>query len=297
MYRQFEIMYLLLNKKNTTAKDLAEHFGVSQRTIYRDIDTLCLAGIPIYTEKGKGGGINLLPEFVLNKSILNEQEQNEILSSLQALAGVKAAETDQILKKLSVIFNKSAVNWLEVDFSNWNCNNGSLFKDFRTAILEKRIAEFDYYSSSGEKTCRNIEPIQLWFKYRTWYVKGFCLTKQNMRIFKLTRIKNLKITDTYFSERALQESPPDTESVGYKNNVTLKLRIAPEMAYRVYDEFGVDVPKKQPDGNLIVSVTVPEDNWIYGTILSYGEYIEVLSPKHIQENIKEKLQKITQKYL
>ena len=80
--RQFEIIYILMNRKLVTAKELAEHFGISQRTVYRDIDVLGLAGIPVYTEKGKGGGICLLPEFVLNKSLLDEQEQNEILSAL-----------------------------------------------------------------------------------------------------------------------------------------------------------------------------------------------------------------------
>jgi predicted DNA-binding transcriptional regulator YafY len=297
MYRQFEIIYLLLNKKNTTAKNLAEHFGVSPRTIYRDIDTLCLAGIPVYTEKGKGGGIHLLPEFVLDKSILSEQEQHEILSALQGLSGVKAAEANRILKKLSVIFNKNAVNWIEVDFSNWSLNDDNLFNDLKTAILEKRIVKFDYYSSYGEKTHRRMEPIQLWFKYRTWYVKGFCLTKHDLRTFKLTRIKNLKITDKHFSERKLPKNYSDEEFVEYKNNVKLKLKIAPEMAYRVYDEFGVNMPQKQPDGSFIVSATLPEDNWVYGTILSYGEYIKVLSPKHIQKIIKEKAHKITKKYL
>jgi predicted DNA-binding transcriptional regulator YafY len=297
MYRQFEILYLLLNKKNTTAKNLAEHFGVSQRTIYRDIDTLSLAGIPIYTGKGKGGGIGLLPEFILDKSILNEQEQNEILSALQGLTSVKMAEANQILKKLSTIFNKNIVNWIEVDFSNWNFNDDNLFNDLKTAILEKRVVKFDYYGSSGEKTCRRVEPMQLWFRYRTWYVKGFCLTKQEMRTFKLTRIKNLRITEKYFSERTLQKCFTDMEFVEQKNNVKLKLKIAPEMAYRVYDEFGVNTPQKQPDGSFIVSATLPEDNWVYGTILSYGEYIKVLSPKHIQKIIKEKAQKINQKYL
>ena len=111
--RLLEIVYALLRQKTVTAKELAERFNVSQRTIYRDIDTLSLAGIPVYTEKGKNGGISLLPEFVLSKSFLSEQEQNEILSALQGLSNIKTAETNQVLQKLSSIFNKSAANWLE----------------------------------------------------------------------------------------------------------------------------------------------------------------------------------------
>lgn len=304
MNRLFEIIYILLNKKLATAKELAEHFEVSQRTIYRDIDTLSLAGVPVYTEKGKGGGISLLPEFVLNKSILSEQEQNEILSALQGLSAVKTAETEQVLQKLSTVFNRSAANWLEVDFSDWSFANGGAFHDFKTAILERRVAEFDYYGAStggftyGEKTHRRIEPIQLWFKSKSWYIKGFCLTRQDMRLFKLSRVRSLIVTDENFSVRDLLAIPPNPSPAGHqKPDVTLKLKIAPEMTYRVYDEFDEDMADKQPDGSFIVTVTWPEDDWVYGTILSYGEYIEVLEPEHMREIIREKLKKTAKKYL
>ncbi|MDR0273485.1 MAG: HTH domain-containing protein, partial [Clostridiales bacterium] len=143
--RLFEIIYVLLNKKSVTAKDLAERFGVSTRTIYRDVDTLSLSGIPIYTEKGKGGGISLLPEFVLSKSILSEREQNEILNALQGLSNIQNG--DSVLRKLSAVFNKTAANWLEVDFSDWGFRDGDIFDGFKTAILEKRIASFEYFST------------------------------------------------------------------------------------------------------------------------------------------------------
>jgi predicted DNA-binding transcriptional regulator YafY len=298
MNRQFEILYMLINKKNTTAKILAEYFGVSQRTIYRDIDNLCLAGVPIYTGKGKGGGISLIPEFTLDKSILNEHEQDEILTALQGLTSVRAMETENIIKKLSASFNKKMVNWLEVDFSRWDKYDEKLFKDIKTSILERRIVEFDYYSSNNEKIYRIIQPVQLWFKTKTWYLKGFCLTKHSMRIFKLTRIKKFKITNKYFTVRHLKESDLYINHDEYeKRAITIKLKIAPEMSYRVYDEFGIDLPEKQPDGSFIVSLVFPEDNLIYGIILSYGEYIEVLAPEHIRKIIKEKSIKITEKYL
>lgn len=298
MNRLFEIIYILLNKKIITAKELAEHFGVSQRTIYRDIDTLSLAGIPVYTEKGKGGGISILPDFVLNKSILSEQEQNEILSALQSLSGVRAAETDQVLKKLSIIFNKNTVRWLEVDFSDWGVANEKVFYDLKTAILERRIAEFDYYSTYGEMTHRRIEPIQLWFKSRSWYVKGFCLSRQDIRLFKLSRVRNMNVTDEKFAGRDYLASPSNPAYLSHQQpDVVLKLKIAQEMAYRVYDEFIEGSAEKQADGSFIVTVTWIEDDWFYRMILSYGEYIEVLEPDYIREIIKEKSQKITKKYL
>jgi len=296
--RLLEIVYVLLREKTVTAKKLAERFDVSQRTIYRDVDTLSLSGIPVYTEKGKNGGISLLPHFVLSKSILSEQEQNEILTALQGLSNIKTSETNHVLQKLSAVFNKTAVNWLEVDFSDWSYTNGGVFNDFKVAILERRIAEFDYYSTHGERTHRRIEPIQLWFKSRAWYIKGYCLTRQDTRLFKLTRVKDMRLTDEHFTERDLLANrdtySPDEHR---KRDFVFKLRIEPEMTYRIYDEFDEDMAERQPDGSFIVTATWPEDDWVYGTILSYGEYIEVLEPVHIREIIRNKVLRIVNKYL
>ena len=301
MNRLFEIVYILLQKKSVTSKELAERFNVSKRTIYRDVDTLSLAGIPVYTEQGKGGGISLLPDYVLNKSILSEQEQTEILSALQGLSNVTTAETNLVLQKLSAIFNKTAANWLEVDFSSWGFANGKFFSDFKTAILEHRIVEFNYFSSYGEKTHRRIEPVQLWFKSRTWYVKGFCLARLDIRLFKLTRVKDLTVTDEHFPERDLSAIRPSPVPDGHlKRDVTLKLKIEaiePKMAYRVLDEFDEDMAEKQPDGSFIATVTFQEDEWLYGWILSFGDYIEVLEPEYIREIVKNKTLKTAKKYL
>ncbi|MDR1001945.1 MAG: YafY family transcriptional regulator [Oscillospiraceae bacterium] len=296
--RLFEIIYILLNQKSTTARELAERFEVSQRTIYRDIDALSLAGIPVYTEKGKNGGISLLPDFVLNKSLLSEKEQQEILSALQGLASVKTDETKEVLGKLSTFFKKPAVPWMEVDFSDWGWRTSGAFAAFKTAIMEKRVAEFDYYSTYGEKTRRRVEPIQLWFKSRAWYIRCFDLDKNDLRLFKLTRVKNPAVTDEHFTERdllAVKPTPP--EHSRHKPDVTLKVKIAREMTYRVYDEFDEDNVEKQPDGSYIVAVTWQEDAWVYGWILSFGEYIEVLEPDYIRGIIREKAKKIAGKYL
>jgi len=297
--RLFEIIYILLNKKSVTAKELAAQFDVSTRTIYRDIDTLSLAGIPVYTEKGKGGGISLLPDFVLNKSILSEAEQNEILTALHGLSLVTSDEANGVLNRLSTIFNKTAANWLEVDFTDWSYAGG-FFNDFKRAILERRIAVFDYYNSYGEKTFRRVEPLQLWFKSKSWYIKAFCLTKQDLRLYKLTRVQSLIVTDEYFPVRdLLSVDADDGTQVAHQDRVdiTIKLRLMPEMTYRVYDEFDEQHVEKQEDGSFIVSVTWPEDNWVYGYVMSFGEYVEVLEPEHLRDIIKLKAQRILERYL
>lgn len=289
------MIYFLLSKKSATASELAAHFDVSRRTIYRDIDTLSLAGIPIYTERGKGGGIRLLPDFVLNKSLLSEQEQNEILSALQALSSVKEGDTDQTLRKLSTIFNKTTTNWMEVDFSDWH-QEKEFFNDLKLAITERRIVQFDYYNSAGEKTHRRVESIQLWFKSKAWYLRAFCTSKQDMRLFKLLRIQNLVLTDEGFPERDAH-AITDSDIPEYKAMATFKLRIEAEMTYRVYEDFMEEDVEQQPDGSFLVTVTMPESKWVYGFLLSYGKYIEVLEPEQTRTIIKEEAQEILNKYL
>lgn len=201
--RLFETIYILLDKKTTTAKKLAERFEVSERTIYRDIETLSSAGIPIYASQGKGGGISLLDDYVLDKSILSEREQNEILYALQSLSVTKAPQTDQVLAKLSSLFHKNKTSWIEVDFSPWGSDESSIgqFTVLKDAILSRRIIEFHYFNSSGEKSTRKVEPVKLVFKVNAWYLQAFCLTKNTNLTFKISRMSNLRMTPQTFAKK------------------------------------------------------------------------------------------------
>ena len=294
--RLFEIIYILLDKKSVTAKELAARFEVSTRTIYRDVDTLSVAGIPIYTEKGKGGGISLLPDFVLNKSILSDREQNEILTALHSLSHVMTDETKGVLNRLSTIFNRTATNWLEVDFSDWSyCND--FFNDLKIGILEKRIVAFEYHNAQGERSIRRVEPIQLWFKSQAWYIKAYCLNKNGERLFRLSRIKHLVLTQDAFAERTPVDEPPPPQTTEPENTcITFRLHVQPELAYRVFDGYDDEQIERQPDGSLIVTTTWAEDHWLYSYILSHGEYAEVLEPPHLRNTIKTLMQKMLDKY-
>ena len=170
MNRLFEIVYLLLDKKNMTAKELALHFEVSTRTIYRDIEALVFAGIPIYSERGKNGGVRLLENYVLNKGIILEKEQNEILYALKSLKAVNYSDTETVLLKLRSIFNKSAEDWIEIDFSSYGEIRNTLFENIKEALINKKIIKFYYYNSKSEKSLRKVEPLKIWFKERAWYL-------------------------------------------------------------------------------------------------------------------------------
>lgn len=296
--RLLEMVYILFDKKTVTAKELSEHFEVSQRTIYRDIDRLSAAWIPVYTKKGKGGGISLLDQFVLNKSLLSDKEQIDILSSLQSLKALNVQDVEPVLKKLAIMFNKSNSDWIDVDFSHWGSGSDEKekFNKLKTAILGKNLVVFDYYSTYGQKTERTIEPLKLVFKGRAWYVYGFCHMKSDFRLFKVTRIKNLIVTKETFTRNIPENIWNHSNTPTYKM-VKLVLKIEPSMAYRVYDEFEQEWISRNPDGSFIVTVTYPEDEWVYGYILSFGDFAEVLEPKHIREIIRRKLEKNIKKYL
>lgn len=293
--RLFEIVYILLQKKKITATELANKFEVSPRTIYRDIEILSRANIPIYTTRGKEGGIRLLEEYVLNKTLLSDEEQNQILFALQGMQKVVGQEEKDILEKLSNLFNKKVDDWIKIDFSNWGKETiqEKRFDMIKAAILNKKQIEFVYYNANGEESKRTVEPLQIWFKDKAWYFIAYCNTKQDYRVFKITRIKEIKMLEEHFQ----RELPQEKEKTNHVTTILLELEIKKEMAYRVYDEFEVHEITKKEDGNFIIKVEYPENEWVYGYILSFGEYVKVLEPKRVQRIIKEKIEKILKNYL
>jgi len=294
--RLFEIVYILMQKKKVTAKELADKFEVSTRTIYRDIEILSRANIPIYSSKGKDGGIGLLDEYVLDKTILSEEEQNQILFALQGMQKVKGQDEKDVLYKLSTLFNKKINDWIRIDFSNWGKDNEQKkrFEMIKTAILNKQKIEFIYYNSNGNETKRIIEPLQIWFKDKSWYLISYCELKKDYRIFKISRIKEIQLLEEHF-ERELPQNTKE-EKHDFKN-ISLELEISKEMTYRVYDEFESNEITKRNDGSFLVKVEYPENEWVYGYILSFGEYAKVISPNRVKTIIKNKLEKNLKNYL
>ncbi|KNZ42608.1 helix-turn-helix transcriptional regulator [Acetobacterium bakii] len=297
--RLFEMVYILLDKKKITARELSEYFEVSQRTIYRDVDILSQAGIPLYTTKGKGGGISVLPDFVLNKSILSDNEQNEIIAALQSLNALSGSPLDPILNKMGMLFNKNNINWIDVDFSHWGSDEKERekFKLIKNGILDKKVLGFDYYSSYGEKSTRFIEPLKLLFKGQSWYLYGYCRLKCDCRIFKITRIRNLTGTDEHFQREIPENIWKETDG-GYTDKmITLVLKFDTSMAYRLFDEFLTEEITINSDKSYTVKTVRPESEWIYGYIMSFGEYVEVLEPSSIKQEMLAKHEKAIKNYL
>ena len=295
--RLFEIIYILINKRTITAKELADKFEVSQRTIYRDIDLLSSAGIPIYTTKGKGGGIGILDNYVLNKSMLSEGEQNEIIAALQGLSAINYTNVDDVLSKVSEFFGKSNEKWIEVDFSDWSENQKEKFNIIKESIIKKEVISIEYYSSYGEKSKRGIEPLQLMFKGKSWYIVAFCRVRESIRIFKINRIRKIEVLEERFTRCFKEDMDMEITEPSDIQCINMKMRVDASQGYRVYDEFSEDEIYKEEDGSFIVSTTYPIGSWVYSYILSYGSYAEVIEPQYLRNEIRKLLRKTLNKYL
>lgn len=270
-----------------TSGELAEHFEVSKRTILRDIEALSAAGIPVYTTQGKGGGISLMENYVLNRSLLSEQEQNQILLGLQGVSATNQLDTESLLGKMEALFDKANTDWIEVDFSRWGHGDtdNQRFDTIKHAILNQHVLEFTYVNSSGEESTRRVFPLKLVFKSQSWYLQGFCSEKQGYRTFKLKRILHVKETSESFSRS--EYTPPPIESVdpSSNNSVLVELEFPSHVAYRLYDEFDEAVIETGDDGFLRVNVRLPENDWLYGFLLSFGRDVRVITPKHVREKL------------
>lgn len=290
--RLFKIVYHLLDKGQATAPELAEALEVSVRTIYRDMDALSSAGIPIYAETGRNGGIHLMKDFVLDKAVLSKEEKQEILTALQSMNLTKGNDS-QTLQKLSAIFNLSSENWLEVDFSRWGNKktDNEKFELLKSAIIHQKCVKITYASSYEEVSERIVEPLKLLYKSMSWYLKAYCKLKQDYRTFKLTRITSIEAQSVGFSDKEFPKSEKDSEPTCKK----IVLRFPQEVAYRVLDEFDITQAEIQENGDVIVSAEMPEDAWLIGYLLTFGTQVDIIEPTYLKDILAEQAKKIYEK--
>ena len=293
--RLFRIVYYLLQNGKATAPELAQKFEVSIRTIYRDIDSISSAGIPIYAMQGKGGGISILNDYTLDKSLFSEQEQEQMLTALQGMVATTEKNSNELLTKLSGLFQIKSTNWIEVDFSDWahRTPQQDTFNIIKEAIFQKRVISFCYFSGKGNKEKRNVRPIRLVFKSKSWYLYSFCLLRNDYRFFKLTRIKELEmLSETYTQDFT---STKIEKQIQVENTVAVKLKFDRQAAFRVYDEF-TDNITEDSQGNLYVQVDLPDNEVLYSYVMSFSDSVEVIEPQSIREQMKKGLQKMQEKY-
>lgn len=288
--RLFKMIYYLLENGKTSASRLAEKFEVSVRTIYRDIDVISSAGIPIFVTVGRNGGIQISDDFVMDKTMLSDKEKEDILMAMQSIAKIDEDNRDTVTK-LSSLFRIKNDSWLEVDLSRWGYDiaKNNKFEKIKKAIIEHKMVDITYANTKGEIKDRVICPLKMVYKASDWYVKAYCMQQAAFRIFKLTRIITLNITDKNFTPLKF----PQEQLSQYENApVKVILSITKDMAFRAYDEFAYDQIVYDSDGNLIVTTYMPLDDWVVGYILSFGANIKALEPASLGELVKKEAEKI-----
>jgi predicted DNA-binding transcriptional regulator YafY len=305
--RLISILVVLMKKERVSAKELAEMFGVSTRTILRDIDTIDMAGIPIVTFQGTNGGIAIAEGYKLDRSVFNHDEIAAILSSLKGVArSLHDVKHDLLVDKITSVVNKSQgnrlnmkANQLIIDMSPWGGNDylKERLSLIRSAIDQNRLISFNYINSSMSRSERRAEPYALVLKGQSWYLYAFCLLRNEPRLFKLPRISDLIVLDEGFEPRNMPaDNLPWEEEWAHPRNLTeITLLFDAFMGNVVRETFG-DMAEECGEGRFIVKIKLPVNNWLYGFILSFGPGVEVLEPVYLRKILREMSEKIALRY-
>jgi predicted DNA-binding transcriptional regulator YafY len=301
--RLLAIVMLIINRKRVSAEELARYFEVSVRTIYRDIDAINLASIPIVAFPGKNRGFGIMESYKVDRHVLTPDDIFSIVTALRgvgaSVAGRRARDTAEKLVTLLPEEERSRLKKREetiiIDSSPW-MYPGHLKKradEILRAIEECRLVAMTYMDGNGTALKRTVEPMTLVLKGTVWYFFGYCRLRRNFRVFRVSRIKTMRVTDERFIRRP-SEYHPEHWSDGWstKPGVELELRFAPRARVRVEDYFLPAQIRRGKDGGTLVRVSYPEDEWVYGFILSFGDDVEVLAPRRIRELIREKAARI-----
>lgn len=297
--RLISIIMILLDKNRVSAQTLAEMFEVSSRTIYRDIDTINMAGIPIRSVSGVGGGFEIMPEYKMDKKTFSTADLSAILMGLSGLSEMIQGEEllNALTKIKSFIPAENAkdiefkANQIYIDLNKWLFNKELQpnLEAIKSALQEKKLLSFDYFDRHGSETKRLVEPYQLVLKSGHWYFQGYCLKRHDFRLFRLTRLANLKIVNEIFIPRDYQKPQLDISDIVATMQVNLKIRIHRSIMDRVLDYCSFE--NFLADGAEYYFVNFPfiENDYYYDMLLSFGDKCECIEPAHIRSEIKRKI--------
>ena len=295
--RLLGILTILLQNDRITAPALAEKFEVNRRTIGRDIDALCQAGIPIVTQQGMGGGISIAEGFKLDKSILTADELSGIIAALKGIASVsEQAQIERTLEKLGANAN-AVVSMREpvvIDLaSHYRSNLTQKIELIKSAVREAKRIKFDYYYEKG-KSQRCIEPYFVMFQWTSWYVFGFCLKRQDWRLFKLMRLWNLSLCDEHYVQREIPAEKRDFNA-RFPDDIKLIALFDDSERYKLIEAYGLHCYSETREG-LRLEVGFTNRDYILNWLLGFGGKVKVLEPAWIADALQAAARHILERY-
>jgi len=292
--RLISMIYKLLNNEVVSASMLAEEFQVSSRTIYRDIDVICAAGFPVVSYQGMNGGYGLMDGYKMDKSLLGSYDVQSLITVLRSLSTVFEDERAQgTIERLQTVGSEQQGPSLAVNLETHRTDHHAL-RELRSGITKHLVVQFDYINTRNERTTRELEPVMLYFKYRNWYVYGFCRARQDYREFRLSRMMNLSLTqDTFLPHN---EVPKETvvRNEDWHNQISdVVFRVAPEALAEALDHFHQAEKQFNGDGSMTMRIPVYQPlqaKWLRSFLLSLGSGVEVIEPRELRGVLKEQLQ-------
>ena len=296
--RLIGILSILLQEEKTTAPELAEKFEVSRRTINRDIEDLCKAGIPIRTAQGTGGGISIMDGYCIDRTILTSKDMQMILAGLRGLDSVSGKRYyGQLMEKIQTGSSEfiSGRDSMLIDLSSWY--KGSLapkIEVIQNAIENRHIIQFMYYAPSGESN-RRVEPYYLVFQWSSWYVWGWCLERKDYRLFKLNRMDCVVETDRGFLRRDVPMPDLSNEKI-FPGGIKVKALFTPNMKWRLVEEFGPNCFTETDDGRLLFSADYTDMDNLVTWLMTFGAKVEVLEPEEVRDIIRRNAEEILKIY-
>ncbi len=305
--RLLAITMQFLSRRTVTASQLAEKFEVTVRTIYRDIETLKNAGIPIVASQGIGGGYGIHGSFSIDRQMLTVDDMLSILISLKSLEATfanNASGSSDLFDKINALVPQrersrmdALITRTRIDLHPWGCNKATRknLAAIQRALANNYLVSLTYRAANGAASRRTIEPAQLIYKTHAWYAYGYCYARQEFRLFRLSRISDCSVELQHFVPRPV---PPvdDLLRLDTRPRVQVTLRFALQKRAQVEEYFSPEALTVNIDGSVNAVLEMPEDDWLYGMILSYGETVEVLSPAYMRTIIREKAKKIFSTY-
>ncbi|GAA0757945.1 YafY family protein [Clostridium sartagoforme] len=301
MNRLISIIMLLLERKTISAADLARTFEVSKRTIYRDIETINEAGIPIITYPGSKGGIGIMEKFKVDKRLFSESDLTTLLIGLSGMhSALDNSETKQVISKLKAIIPKEKENDIDeitrritIDLSPWKKDiiREGYLQTINSAIVERKILSFDYSNSKGDVSFRQVEPYRLLHKSSSWYLQGFCLLRQEMRTFRFSRIRKLIASERAFMPRDIDFSTLSKEINYDMPKVMVKIRFDDTLKGQLMSYLS-DIEIVHENGKNIATIPILDGDIGIRFLLSLGESCECLEPQNVREKLIQKVEAV-----